>query len=101
MDATAETIPPSTHPDYKSRPGALIWFFRKSRDGWRRKYLDLKATEKGYKNRIADLTRSREQWRTEAQQAGERLAASAAELAELRARIAIEEKKKRTAMVAH
>jgi hypothetical protein len=100
MDATAEPIPPSTHPDYKSRPGALIWFFRKSRDGWRRKYLDLKATEKGYKNRIADLTRSREQWRTKAQQAGERLAASDVQLAELRARIAVEEGKKRSSMVA-
>jgi septal ring factor EnvC (AmiA/AmiB activator) len=97
MDATAETVPPSSHPDYKSRPGALIWFFRKSRDSWRRKYLDLKATEKGYKNRIVDLTKSRERWRTEAEQASRRLAASEAENAELRARIAAaEEKKKRT-----
>jgi hypothetical protein len=100
MDATAETIPPSTHPDYKSRPGALIWFFRKSRDGWRRKYLDLKATEKASKNRIADLTKSREQWRAKAERAGEQLAASEAELAELRARVAGEEKKKRTAPAA-
>jgi chromosome segregation ATPase len=97
MDAGAETIPPSTHRDYKSRPGALIWSFRKSRDRWRRKYLDLKATEKGYKNRIADLTRSRERWRAEAEEAGRRLAASEAEDAELRARIAAaEEGKKRT-----
>jgi septal ring factor EnvC (AmiA/AmiB activator) len=101
MDATAETIPPSTHQDYKSRPGALIWFFRKSRDGWKRKYRDLKATEKGYKNRIVDLTKSRQRWRTEAEQAGERLAASEAENAELRARIAAaEEKKKRISVVA-
>jgi hypothetical protein len=100
MDATPETIPPSTPQDYKSRPGALIWFFRKSRDGWRRKYQDLKATEKGYKNRIADLTRSREHWRTEAQRAGERLAAAEAQLAELRAGIAAAGEKKRTAMAA-
>ena len=96
MDATAETIPPSTHPDYKSRPGALIWFFRKSRDGWKRKYRDLKAAEKGHKNRIADLTRSREHWRTEAQRAGERLAASEAELTALRARVAAAGEKKAT-----
>jgi chromosome segregation ATPase len=96
MDATAETISPSTHQDYKSRPGALIWFFRKSRDGWKRKYQDLKATEKASKNRIADLTRSREQWRTQAEQVGRRLAAAEAQLAELRAGIAAAEKKKRT-----
>ncbi len=98
MDAAA-TIPPSTHQDYKSRPGALIWFFRKSRDGWKRKYQDLKAAEKGFKNRIADLTRSREHWRTEAQRAAERRAASEAELAALRARVA-EGGKKRTTMAA-
>lgn len=100
MDATPETTPPSTQRDYKSRPGALIWFFRKSRDGWRRKYRDLKAAEKGYKNRIADLIKSREHWRTEAQRADERRAAAAAELAELRAGIAAAGKKKRTAMAA-
>jgi hypothetical protein len=100
MDATAETTPPSSQRDYKSRPGALIWFFRKSRDGWRRKYQDLKAAEKGYKNRIADLSKSREHWRTEAQRADERLAAAEAELAELRAAIAAAGGKKRTAMAA-
>jgi chromosome segregation ATPase len=101
MDATAETISPSTHRDYKSRPGALIWFFRKSRDGWKRKYQDLKAAEKGYKNHIADLTKSRAHWRTEAQRAGERLADSEAELAALRARVAAAEGgKKRTTMAA-
>jgi chromosome segregation ATPase len=92
---------PARDPDpkeYKSRPGALAWFFRKSRDGWKRKYQDLKATVKGYKNRIADLTESREQWRAKAEQAGQRLRALGAENAELRARIAAAvEKKKRTA----
>ena len=82
--------------EYKSRPGALAWFFRKSRDGWKRKYRDLKITVKGLKNRIADLTKSREQWRTKAEQAGQRLANVEAENAELRARIAEAEEKKRT-----
>jgi chromosome segregation ATPase len=91
---------PTQDPDpkaYKSRPGALAWFFRKSRDGWKRKYQDLKATVKGYKNRIADLTKSREQWRAKAEQAGQRLCALEAENAVLQARIAAtEDKKKRT-----
>jgi chromosome segregation ATPase len=82
---------------YKSRPGALIWFFRKSRDGWKRKYRDLKAAVKGLKNRVADLTKSREQWRARAEQAGERLAALEAENAELRARVAAAEEKKKRA----
>jgi hypothetical protein len=100
MDDTADALPAPTREDYKSRPGALIWFFRKSRDGWKRKYQDLKAAEKAHKNRIADLTRSREHWRTEAQRAGERLAAAEAELAALRAGIAVAGGKKRPAMAA-
>jgi hypothetical protein len=100
MDATMETIPASTPENYKSRPGALIWFFRKSRDGWKRKYLDLKSTEKGYKNRIADLTKSREQWRLEAEQTAERLAALEAEVAVLRSQTGAADKKKRMPAVA-
>jgi len=98
MDATTELTGTPTHKDYTSRPGALNWFFRKSRDGWKRKYQDLKATVKGYKNRIADLTRSREQWRHKAEQAAARLGALEAEIAELRQipKGPSENKKKRT-----
>jgi chromosome segregation ATPase len=67
-----------------------------SRDGWKIKYKDLKATVKGYKNRIADLTQSREQWRIRAEGAGEQLAALEAEIAELRARLAALEGQKKT-----
>ena len=45
------------------RPGALSRFFRMSRDGWKSKYKDLKATDQGYKNRLAHMTRSRESGR--------------------------------------
>src|SRR5436190_21229965 len=97
MDATVadvETTPSAAPKNYTSRPGALIWFFRKSRDRWKSKYQDLKATVKGYKNRIADLTKSREQWRLKAEQAGAQLAALEAESAALRTRMAAEEAKK-------
>ena len=100
MDATTETIPASTRETLKSRPGALIWFFRKSRDNWKRKYLDLKSTEKGYKNRVADLTKSREQWRNKAEQTAERLAALEAEVAGLQSQIVAADKKKRIREVA-
>jgi peptidoglycan hydrolase CwlO-like protein len=88
MDATAEVDAARTREDYKSRPGALIWFFRKSRDRWKSKYQDLKATVKGFKNQIAALTKSREQWRGKAERAEERVTALETENAALRAEIA-------------
>src|SRR5437588_12973687 len=96
MDATAETVAVSTREDYKSRPGALIWFFRKSRDRWKSKYQDLKTKVKGFQNQIAAVTKSREQWRLKAEQAAERLSALETEFAELRTQLVAEEKKKRT-----
>ena len=103
MDDTSEpTATPTRNDDFKSRPGALIWFFHKSRDGWKRKYKELKATVKGYKNRIADLTKSREQWRLKAEQAAVRLAALETEAAALRAESAARaEEKKRTGACSH
>jgi septal ring factor EnvC (AmiA/AmiB activator) len=99
MEATVadvETTPPSPPKDYTSRPGALIWCFRKSRDGWKRKYQDLKATVKADKNRIADLAKSRDQWRKKAEHVGAQLFALEAEIAGLRAGIGACEEKKRT-----
>lgn len=95
MEATAE--PTGTlRGEYTSRPGALIWCFRKSRDGWKRKHQDLQATVKGFKNQIAAVTKSREQWRLKAEQAGERVAALEAEIREMAARAAeAVDKKKR------
>jgi predicted nucleic acid-binding Zn-ribbon protein len=88
MDATAELIVTPTREDYTSRPGALIWFFRKSRDRWKRKHQGLKATIKGFKNQIAAVTKSREQWRLKAEQAGERISALETEIREVRAQAA-------------
>ena len=73
MEATVEAPSAQTRKDYTSRPGALSRFFRMSRDGWKSKYKDLKATVKAYKNHLAHLTRSREQWRTRAERAGEQI----------------------------
>jgi hypothetical protein len=105
MEATTvhvETEPSASHKDYTSRPGALIWCFRKSRDGWKRKYQDLKATVKGFKNRIADLTKSRDQWRLKAEEAAARIAALETETATLRAGVAAQaEEKKATRTCPH
>src|SRR3954447_24951799 len=100
MEATitdVETTP--TSQGYTSRAGALVWFFRKSRDRWKSKHQELKATVKGYKNRIADVTESREQWKLKAEEAAARLAEVEAEVAVLRGEVAArgEGKKPRTA----
>jgi uncharacterized protein YceH (UPF0502 family) len=97
MEATAtdvETTPTITN--YTSRPGALIWSFRKSRDRWKSKYQELKASAKRDKNRAADLTKSRAQWRLKAEEATARLAALETEVAELRAKDAAGAEKKET-----
>ena len=87
IEATVEAPSAQTRKDYTSRPG-LSRFFRMSRDGWKSKYKDLKATAKGYKNRLAHLTTSRKQWRIRAERAGEQITTLEVEIAELGARVA-------------
>src|SRR5258708_5206986 len=96
MDATVEANATAPREDYKSRPGALIWFFRKSRDRWKSKHQKLKAKVKGFKNQVAAVTKSREQWRAKAERAGGQVTALESENDSLRAQItALEEEKKR------
>jgi chromosome segregation ATPase len=95
MDAAIETLPDAAREDYKSRPGALVWFFKKSRDNWKAKHQSLKASVKGLKNQLAAVTESRGRWRAEAEDAGRRAAALEAELAELRDRIAAADPQKK------
>lgn len=85
MDVAAEAIPAAAREDYKSRPGALIWSFKKSRNNWKAKYQALKASVKGLKNQLAAVTRSRAEWRAKAEAAGRRADALEVELAALRA----------------
>ena len=84
MDATlsGETTaqaPKQTTKEYKSPPHALIWFFRKSRDLWKSKYQELQASIKQLKNRVADVTKSREQWKLKAEQTNNQLTVLEAE----------------------
>ena len=100
MDATlsGETTAQAqkqTTKEYKSPPHALIWFFRRSRDLWKSKYQDLQASIKRLKNRVADVTKSREQWKLKAEQSNNQLTILEAENASLRARSRRWQKKKR------
>jgi chromosome segregation ATPase len=95
-EATART-PSRTTKDYKSRPGALVWFFRKSRDLWKNKHQALKASFKQLKNRVADLTKSRDQWRLKAEQANDQLDSLKAQVVNLQAMVeALTSEKKTT-----
>jgi hypothetical protein len=71
MEATAEKTQSRARREYESPASALKWCFEKSREGWKNKYKELKAIVKGYKNRIVDLVKSREQWKLKAEQASE------------------------------
>lgn len=98
-EATARAHQRTTK-DYKSRPGALIWFFCKSRDLWKSKYQALKASVKQLKNHVADLTKSREQWRLKAELANDQMGALKAEIADLQARVEALTRGKKTTQAA-
>ena len=59
--------------DAKSREGekrryttprwVQAWFLRRSRDNWKRKYMELKADAKRWRNRSNDAARARDRWR--------------------------------------
>jgi hypothetical protein len=46
----------------------LAWSFRKSRDNWKKKYQKLKREHKRLQNQVHDVRKSREHWRSLAEQ---------------------------------
>jgi hypothetical protein len=57
--AMTSTSSAETHPApraYRSPPHALVWSFRKSRDNWKRKCLDVKAQLRRLRRRLDRLT---------------------------------------------
>jgi ribosomal protein L9 len=66
MSATSETT-------YRSPLNKLVRFFRKSRDGWKRKYQEAKALAKRLTNGMQALKRSRDRWKSLAKQRREEL----------------------------
>lgn len=55
-------------PQYTTPAYVQAWFLKRSRDNWKRKYMDLKADEKRLRNRVHDVSKSREEWREETKQ---------------------------------
>jgi cell shape-determining protein MreC len=59
---------------YKSPVRKLVRFFEKSRDQWKAKCLEAKATAKGLKHRIGYLEQSKMEWKTKAKELKQELA---------------------------
>jgi hypothetical protein len=72
---------------YKSPKHAQVWFLARSRTLWKQKYQALKAQAKRWQNRVADVTKSRDQWRAQAEDARRRLAEVQRHHAELQAQL--------------
>jgi chromosome segregation ATPase len=50
-----------------------VWFLSRSRKRWKQKYQHLKVEAKRLQNRVADVTKSREKWRRQAQELNRRV----------------------------
>jgi histidinol-phosphate/aromatic aminotransferase/cobyric acid decarboxylase-like protein len=59
---------------YKSPRRKLVRFFEKSRDQWKAKCLEAKATAKALKHRIRYLEKSKAEWKTKAKELEQELA---------------------------
>jgi chromosome segregation ATPase len=65
MDAATEKAPKA---DYTTPHRVQAWFLGRSRDLWKEKYSELKAQSVTLERRVADVTKSREKWRDEAEE---------------------------------
>jgi chromosome segregation ATPase len=63
------------------------WFLRRSRALWKTKYAELKVESKRLKQRVADVCRSRDNWRGETEIARREAQELRARNAELQARL--------------
>ena len=60
-------------PEYTTSHRIQAWFLQRSRDNWKKKYMQLKSDAKRLQNRVNDVTKSREHWRDETQQQTQRI----------------------------
>ena len=74
--------------EYTTTARVQAWFLKRSRDNWKKKYMELKSDEKRMQNRVNDVTKSREQWRDETKQMSQRVQELEAENAALQEQLA-------------
>ena len=65
-----------------------VWFLQRSRDNWKEKYKQLRRDAKRMRNRVKDVTHSRENWREQTEQQEQRIQELEAENAALREQVA-------------
>jgi peptidoglycan hydrolase CwlO-like protein len=92
MDKEIQMNDPSRQEDGKSKfttPSYVqAWFLKRSRDNWKRKYMQVKTEQKRLQNRVNDVSKSREEWREESKEHKQRLQELEAENAALREQLA-------------
>lgn len=84
MDAARE----GRKPDYTTPPRVQAWFLHRSRENWKAKYMTLKTDAKRLQNRVNDVTKSREHWRSQTQHLTQRVQELEAENAALHEQLA-------------
>lgn len=75
-------------PEYKSPRWVQAWFLQRSRDNWKKKYMELKTDCKRLQNRVNDVGKSREKWRDDAEELEQRVGQLEAENAALQEQLA-------------
>lgn len=90
MDVAGQDDRPAKH--YTTSHRVQAWFLGRSRDRWKRKYKELKTEAKRLQNRGNDVSKSRAQWRGEAEQLHRRVQELEAQHAALQQQVAAEKK---------
>ncbi len=75
--------------EYTTPRWVQVWFLRRSRNNWKRKYQQLKADAKRLRNHVNDAIRSREKWRERAEGEAQRVKELQAQNAALREQAAL------------
>jgi chromosome segregation ATPase len=86
MDVPTGTDPPVKPSAYKTSKQVQAWFLSRSRDLWKKKYAELKVEFKRLQQQVADVCRSRADWRGKAEAAGREVQELRAQIAELQTR---------------
>lgn len=73
MDAVTINSAEPSAVKYTSPWHAQVWNLRRSRRGWKKKYVALKVDQKRLQNRVRDVSRSRDAWRLAAEAAQQRV----------------------------
>ena len=74
--------------EYKTPRWVQAWFLQRSRDNWKKKYMEQKTDSKRLQNRVNDVGKSREKWRDEAKELEQRVAQLEVENASLQEQLA-------------